>query len=563
MNKIQRKISLEPFKSRLPGVIPALIDPNVNQWGLSANGNWGYIVSDIRYNGTVMSYRTVMDRYNWIKNFYKTSLYYKDIKNCDGVNEWVGYTGEIIYTGTTFYSTLPSATASGRIVGLNSEVGTYNSYGGVNLYNFIEESLAKIKVPVNIEGRLVPDHIYGIEISQWYNWMNTNSGNTDCCVQELYKAKGGNNMLTFLRNNLNFVNSKISTYRSYATNNAYAMVSIALDTSFDAMGEYTNAIEEWVPGKVYYLGDVVLYNGESYVLETAGADKSYSGYFDEKYLELFFDDVEIVTVTVDGVTTVKIELILNHWKSNTPVEPLVPITTTAESQLSAVRRLKESYDDDGNKLPGVLIPGNTNLEMEYLVGVPYNIKEGVDENGNAFSYGDILTSTATTVNNGVSFIKFTYYIGAKLNNDGSYNSGGLRFEEEYPYVMGSYHATVDGQSREFSYMNIDYNTLTEFVSNPDLDDISRKALISTVNYQGNWLYNENDDGTKNVMTSPVFREDYKMGITTKPIVDTSTIYIDRGRNGDCFEQHIKLQEVRTLFGMEQYSNGSFFKMITN
>ena len=59
----------------------------------------------------------------------------------------------------------------------------------------------------------------------------------------------------------------------------------------------------------------------------------------------------------------------------------------------------------------------------------------------------------------------------------------------------------------------------------------------------------------------LFRNDYYNGITFHPKKDID-VYINRGISA-AFEKHIKFSEVKTLDDMVNYSNGSFFKMISD
>ena len=78
----------------------------------------------------------------------------------------------------------------------------------------------------------------------------------------------------------------------------------------------------------------------------------------------------------------------------------------------------------------------------------------------------------------------------------------------------------------------------------------------------NGYYDEvyGDDISTKTEVYPIFREEYRLGISSMQNVD-SDIYIDRGINA-AFEKHIKLGEVTSLEALENYGN-SWFKMIEN
>ena len=63
------------------------------------------------------------------------------------------------------------------------------------------------------------------------------------------------------------------------------------------------------------------------------------------------------------------------------------------------------------------------------------------------------------------------------------------------------------------------------------------------------------DTYNSINVSPVFKEEYKMGIATNEKVDAD-IYIDRGINA-AFEKHLKLGEVTSLEALTQLGNGYF------
>lgn len=63
-----------------------------------------------------------------------------------------------------------------------------------------------------------------------------------------------------------------------------------------------------------------------------------------------------------------------------------------------------------------------------------------------------------------------------------------------------------------------------------------------------------------INVSPVFKEEYKLGLAAMEKVD-SNIYIDRGMNA-AFEKHLKLGEVVSMEALLNYTNG-YFKIMNN
>ena len=77
MKKIQKKISLEQFKSRMPGIIDSYIDNSTdNKWDFDINyrngvpyTNYGLIPKSIKLDGKTVSYNTLVNWYHFIE-FY-------------------------------------------------------------------------------------------------------------------------------------------------------------------------------------------------------------------------------------------------------------------------------------------------------------------------------------------------------------------------------------------------------------------------------------------------------------------------------------------------------------
>lgn len=87
-----------------------------------------------------------------------------------------------------------------------------------------------------------------------------------------------------------------------------------------------------------------------------------------------------------------------------------------------------------------------------------------------------------------------------------------------------------------------------------------EAIIPLMTLNNGNVKNEFDDWEdmakrNNMEVFPVFREEYKLGISTIEKID-SDIYIDRGVSAS-FEKHLKLGEVYSLEALEQFGNGYF------
>ena len=86
-----------------------------------------------------------------------------------------------------------------------------------------------------------------------------------------------------------------------------------------------------------------------------------------------------------------------------------------------------------------------------------------------------------------------------------------------------------------------------------------KTEINVIDDEGKSSYDEYDIKNE-IDTTPTYKEEYLLGISTKENVD-SNIYIERGINA-AFEKHLKLQEISSMEGLLNYGNG-FFKIMNS
>lgn len=287
------------------------------------------------------------------------------------------------------------------------------------------------------------------------------------------------------------------------------------------------------------------------------------------------------------------------------------LTGTTDSKLVDLRRFATYYNDDGvAERP----PLGEDWLFYYRKGVAVNIRtindnlgnvadlsaaqEGILEAGESATdlaaYGDVIedivpiteehqikfiysvgvhlnaegTSTVVTDDDGNRLIKWNKFV--KDNND----KGGIKYTETYNYEEGSdldklINGTfrLTGVNQSFSFTNYIDGLYDEKIP-------TYKFEFTTINNTFNYdktiahqnvnivslltdfeTYRRDFDEFSD---SDLYREEFLNDITYKPTKDID-VHIERGSTS-VFDKHIAFGSVKTLEGMLEYQNGSFFKM---
>lgn len=327
-----------------------------------------------------------------------------------------------------------------------------------------------------------------------------------------------------------YISRKSENWGKFNTDNI--MLQILITQSYDDLGIFTVNSTEWVPGKRYYKGDYVTYDGKIWVLNV----DSYSGEYNSEYEELTFDtDVP------------------SHWKEAIVSSNSVTISAETSSKLSGLRRSKFPRNIDGSELlPD--INSNEDWLILYMPDLVLNVKgvteEYIEDRKRKVrminATGDVIESVDIDDTN--QKITFVYEIGVKLEDETltPILGTGIKYTDVY-YYDNTF--SFDGD-----YENLSINNLgifkTELVKSFVEKKIgTEKAIVSHVN--SIMEYDEKTDSYH----IPYHKDEYLIGITYKPVVKKD-INVDRGVNAS-FEKHIKLGEVKTLEDMELYGNGFF------
>lgn len=467
---IRRKIPIEDIISRIPGLFPYIQQDEYGVVQLYSaingyDGCYGKVIPDLKVNFNMSNPDAVDSDDNPIEVFKSGEFYsYRTLMN--------------------HYYRLKKLT---RTLNADEE----------SLIKFIDKGIGRIEVDESIKGRLVPTYMYLAEIREWWEWFQKmkplcdctkkpqSKNESDCCACGEYCDKGGDAMYDFLRKHIGEVDVIAKEYYDLAKDGdgnfkGHINLNLLFTTEIDDMGIGLMYSQEWVPGKAYHVGEIVLYNDESWILvkgEDGNEENLFYGYYNSKIDEIEFDDPngthwkKNVVKTEGEITLNKDEfykkdvdpnvysLPINSYyvsENDTYVKLAVGTIENVEgvtnSKLISLRRLKRLVDDKGEES----IPNNESqvdwcclYEKSKYGGEEYNdvlnIQTWVDENGNITYYENWDDMTVYNVlspgndkpsgyeNNLLAFgdildkidkdektqtITFTYYIGAHLIGGG-------------------------------------------------------------------------------------------------------------------------------------------------
>ena len=219
------------------------------------------------------------------------------------------------------------------------------------------------------------------------------------------------------------------------------------------------------------------------------------------------------------------------------------------TSLSAITSATTAMNDMNNNNSEIVFDENLYCDIEYYIGATLKRTSGspfVLADSENYNYG-------VKYNETVKFVKTPVFFRLKMEPEADEIMPTQRYETEnlpHKYVIYTYNMEQELTSAENDLYDTLYQVpLARFTSEINLIDEDL-----TPNFSG---YSDMDT-YNGVKVSPVFKEEYKMGLSMMEKVD-SDIYIDRGVNA-AFEKHLKLQEVNSLESLEQFGNG-FFKIM--
>lgn len=337
MKHIQKKISLEQFKSRMPSIVSAYnLTDELNMFDGSSYpySNYNMIPTNIlwnygAYSGKYVSYNTVVSWFHFYKDYYN-GLSTKD--KCP-----ISYRNYVEY----FNNDVECPLTIEECQDLDTK---FEAIGGKEGYNYMCTTLfprfiinqemidAWGDTSYNIDDLLSiwkTDTLYVNDIINWIGWFDErtqyqeltscNIENIDCCDCEEYFQRGGNYMHNTLKEYLSNLQDKLQEYnesyvdyydqlveahKQLAKTNDQELIDnirelidkvaainlfVYISNSIDNMGEFSIFSEEWEGGVDYSSsystsGVVVSYNGNDWITN----DNSKGYMYSDTYKEFYF-----------------------------------------------------------------------------------------------------------------------------------------------------------------------------------------------------------------------------------------------------------------------------------
>lgn len=220
------------------------------------------------------------------------------------------------------------------------------------------------------------------------------------------------------------------------------------------------------------------------------------------------------------------------------------------SSLSAITlstTTKEEFDKDRNN--NTIFDDNLYCDIQYNIGATLQRESGhpftlaVDTNNKHFNHGVEYKET-------VRFVKTPVFYRLKIEPEDKDIMPTEQFDAvnlPHKYTIYTYKMEQDMST----ITNDVYETLYEAPLAKFKTEINLIDSDLTPNFSA-YTDMEDYDG---INVSPVFKEEYRLGIAAKENIDTD-IYIDRGSSA-AFEKHLKLGEVMTLEALLNMGNGYF------
>lgn len=225
------------------------------------------------------------------------------------------------------------------------------------------------------------------------------------------------------------------------------------------------------------------------------------------------------------------------------------VTGEAVSQLKSFRTTRKTYADSGFELDGVLpyVEGTTNLvknESGY-VELLLPFMIGVPLSVVTDEDGNKYGDVLYSVTEEGNVLRFKYVISGKLNDDESYTVNlNNGIHYEEAYIY-SWQEVRD--TIDDKPIKMKYKQVNYSLN---VDNGSTFPILSKVSYKAQDVWN-NDAA----ITVPTFRKDYLIGMAEYPSEDVDVI-IDRGLS-HAFEKHLMLTETNTFNDLKNYKNNYF------
>lgn len=502
--------------------------------------------------------------------------------------------------------------ASGKSYSYATLKHYYQLYKGIQdnpFIQFIEHGIGLISTPHSAnfaDCDLIPDKIYLSECVDLYDEMtkmkilidNTNGNPIKCdieCLIDKYKRMGGDEMRNFYYLGIKDADA-IATdlYENYAdpTSTCYSLNLCVTSTVHD-IGLYDNYVDTWSPYSTYYKGDIIMYNGDTYVCNgniVDGVDNGVTSKWDATLNEYTFnaDDYILFRDVLSEPDDDNNDIVING-SSNSKLKTFrkfgdyISITGEIETpnidedwlyyyKIGALAAYSTIRDDSNN------IDIETDAIRVTTIG---------EYEQHLMAYGDILTDIKCDT--GANQITFQYVIGAHLKakltaididefGNFIFKYGDFEYDNTDLYHGVTYTETYEYDASETSeiglllnrgnfndYVRKDIVAGEEFTRAPfNLHNSiqTSKSIINGNEVTFSYIPSEftaHAKSKKENVTYPLIKRDYYDSVVYEPIVKNN-ISFSRG-NSAAFERHLKLGEVKSFDDFQNYANGGFFNIL--
>lgn len=498
----------------------------------------------------------------------------------------------------------------------------YKMFKNVPFIEFMDEGIGRVKVNANInfeECDLVQDYINLSECNDLYDEMTkmkiqcdayiarkNADGIINCdmeCMLTKYHRMGGDVMLAFYKkSSIDADNIATKFFTQYAEPEySDYKVNLFIGENIHDMGSVTNYVDMWYEHNTYYHGDIIVYDGESYVCKGKYERVEEDGkqvYKDVGVLAEWDDTEGVYIFDLNYYETIKDTLTQDERDLYVYNNDIV-LTGDTDSKLKSFRKYSDYLNTAGYaETPGIDEDWLFYYKINHVSGYTANRDEigniavfdgcsradvgSVDNN--LMLYGDILTNIEYDTTN--YKITFTYVIGAHLTavlvgidtnelGDVIFKYDNLKYDinDEYHGVkhQESYYYQPLGEIDEL----IRTNKFMDFVTNDVLSghEFTKAAFntYSSINtsvadldgvlLEYNYLpskFTSKVKADRETSIYPLIRPDYYDSISYTPDI-TNRVSFSRG-NAAAFESHLKLGEVKSFDDLLNYMNGEYFNI---
>ena len=303
MERIYKKICLEDSRSRLQGLVPFI------KFGGSAftyvtnsevDGNWGgYPGNPIELLNQGKTYMDMMYRYHEIWRQLRNGVYLKKLsvtsRECQCAPYGLSWTEQYKedkdpYDFAAFDRKYFHLDESYGTYFLNDEVpegleneefivlvedpewmkqcATYlvNDGNWAEYCKIVDGYIGKVTIPADLVklGDRVPYVMYYADMPQYLQWMKDNENSNDCCIQELWRKRGGSGFTAFLEASADTCAKKYLETVSWISEDGSIPtidISLSLRQNFADEGAFVTNDETWYDD--YDGDDNILYTKES------------------------------------------------------------------------------------------------------------------------------------------------------------------------------------------------------------------------------------------------------------------------------------------------------------